>query len=170
MGKGAVIAIVIIAVLVILGGIGFFVYTNMGNDNPGTNPATQGSKNPSGSNIGFEDDQGDVVKKGSSGITIPGWKEISIDAGTTEVYVDLYNPQQNEGKYYMTFELKLAGTGETLYASKLVKAGDHIKKITLSKPLDRGTYDAVLHVQPYTADEALTPTNNADIKLKLIAG
>ncbi|HJJ33784.1 MAG TPA: hypothetical protein O0X19_05375 [Methanocorpusculum sp.] len=165
MRKGTLIVIIVVAILVIFGCVGFVAYNNTGHDTP-----VQTAKNPSGAGLGFEDDQGDVVKKGSSGITIPGWKELAIDAGTTEVYVDFYNPASNEGKFHMTFELKLAATGETLYASKLVKAGDHIKKITLTRPLEKGTYDAVIHVQPYTADEALTLTNNADIKLTLIVG
>ena len=165
MKKGAVIAVIVIVVLLIAGIAGFFVMKNMDAGSPG-----QVVNRPSGSGLGFEDDQSDVVKKSSSGISIPGWKEITIDAGTTEVYVDFYNPQSNEGKVHMTFELKLAGTGEVLYTSRLVRAGDHIKQITLTRALDRGTYDAVLHVQPYTADETMTPTNNADINLKLIAG
>ena len=100
-------------------------------------------------------------------VAIPGWDSFTIPANKTNVSVDFFNPKQNEGNYYMTFELRLAN-GESLYQSGLVRAGDHIQNITLSHGLPAGTYDAYVHIQPYTADDDLIETNNADMALKLI--
>ena len=107
------------------------------------------------------------------GVTIPGWGTITIPAGETEITsVDFYNPTENEGYYYLTFELRILDDSnegyEVIYSSQLVPAGQHIQQITLSRALEAGEYEAVVHVQPYKMDEAQTPTNNADMKTTLI--
>ena len=106
---------------------------------------------------------------GSGGIAIPGWGMIEIPAGQTEVAVDFPNPVQNAERYYLTFQLMLKDTGEVLYQSGLVPPGKVIQAITLSRPLEAGTYAAVVRVQPYRMDEEKTPTNNADMETELIA-
>lgn len=106
----------------------------------------------------------------SPGVAIPGWGKITIPANETDVTVDFYNPEENEDLYYLTFELRLPdenGGYEVLYSSGLVKAGNHIQKITLSHELAEGTYDAVVFVQPYRMD-GVTPTNNAETQTLLI--
>lgn len=106
------------------------------------------------------------------GISIPGWNSISIPRNKKEVTVDLYNPEANEGQYHLTFELRLPDDSEqgyeVLYKSGLVDPGLHIQNITLSRELDAGVYDAMIHVQPYRMDEQKTATNNADMQTKLI--
>ena len=107
------------------------------------------------------------------GVTIPGWRSITIPAGETEITsVDFYNPEENEDYYYLTFELRIPDDSgeeyEVIYSSQLVPPGQHLQKITLSRPLEAGEYDAVIHVQPYKMDEAQTPTNNADLETILI--
>lgn len=64
-------------------------------------------------------------------------------------------------------ETKPNGGYEVLYKSGLVEAGNHIQKITLSRGLAEGTYDAIIFVQPYRMD-GITPTNNAETKTQLI--
>ena len=106
----------------------------------------------------------------SQGVAIPGWGTITIPVNTTEVTVDFFNPEQNKDLYYLTFELRLPdGNGgyEVLYKSGLIEAGNHIQKITLSRGLEAGTYDAIIFVQPYRMD-GVTPTNNAETKTQLI--
>ena len=104
----------------------------------------------------------------SGGIAIPGWGSITLPANQTEVTVDFPNPEANEGRYYLSFALRLKETGEELYVSGLVPPGQTIQTITLSRPLEAGSYPAVVHVQPYKMDEAQTPTNNADMETELI--
>lgn len=108
----------------------------------------------------------------NSGVSVPGWSSLDFPADTSEVTVDFFNPEENEGKYTLTFELRLPDESEqgyeVLYTSGLVDAGLHIQKINLSRGLEAGVYDATIHVQPYRMDENRTATNNADLKTKLI--
>lgn len=106
----------------------------------------------------------------SQGVSIPGWGTITIPANKTDVTVDFYNPEQNNGLYYLTFELRLPdeyGGYEVLYKSGLIQAGNHIQKITLSHGLAAGTYNAVIFVQPYRMD-GITPTNNLETQTLLV--
>ena len=131
-------------------------------------------KNPGGVQLdpnqgGYQDPDSDGGTA-SQGVAIPGWGVMAIPANQREVTVDFYNPKQNEGRYYLTFELRLPdGNGgyEVLYRSGLIEAGNHIQKITLSHGLAEGIYDAVIFVQPYRTD-GVTPTNNAETQTRLI--
>lgn len=99
-------------------------------------------------------------------IIMPGWKQIIIDADTTDISgIDFYNPESNKGYYYLKFQLKIKD--EVLYESNLVEPGKHIQKIKISRPLKAGVYDAVVFIQPYKLDME-TPTNSGEVKVKLI--
>lgn len=100
-------------------------------------------------------------------IVLPGWESISISADTTNITegIDFYNPEANKNYYYLTFELKIGE--ESLYKSDLVPPGKHIQKITLSRPLKAGEYEASIFMQPYKYDKT-TRTNNGVVKVKLI--
>lgn len=108
----------------------------------------------------------------AEGIAVPGWNTLNIPKDKKEVTVDFYNPEENEGRYQMTFELRLPDESaqgyEVLYKSGLVDPGLHIQNITLSHELEEGTYDATIHVQPYRMDEQKTATNNADLQTQLV--
>ena len=109
--------------------------------------------------------QGETVRN----VSIAGFKTLKIAANTTEVTVDFYNPEANEGEFLMTFELLLptADGYEMVYSSGLVDAGQHIRNISLSHPVAVGTYeDCILHVQPYFARSG-EPTNAAEIRFTL---
>lgn len=159
-----------LAVVLVVGGVAVGIKLGSGTsrDVPG------GSRGTSGPQLELDPNAGEFVapepqeQSGGEGIAIPGWGSITIPAGQTEVTVDFPNPEANEGKYYLSFELRLQDTGEVLYTSGLVKPGLHIQKITLARALEAGTYTAVIHVQPYKMDENLTPTNNADMETQLI--
>lgn len=134
------------------------------------------SNDPTLGGIQLDPNQGGYVdpnqssNQSSQGVAIPGWGAIVMPPNTTEITVDFYNPEANKDLYYLTFELRLPeGNGgyETLYKSGLIEAGNHIQKITLSRGLAEGTYDAVIFVQPYRMD-GVTPTNNAETKIVLI--
>ena len=108
-------------------------------------------------------------------VAIPGWGRITIPSGTTEITsVDFYNPKENEGLYYLTFELLLPTDSDdyiSLYKSGAVPPGKHIQKITLNQTLGSGNYDALIHVQPYRINEdgsVGTPTNNANMGTTLV--
>ena len=40
-------------------------------------------------------------------------------------------------------------------------------KVTLTRPLEKGEYPAVLRVQPYRMNDSRTPTNNAELDIVL---
>ena len=130
----------------------------------------------SGNELVVDPNAGDYVepeKEGpSQGVAIPGWGTITIPVNTKDVTVDFYNPVANKDLYYLTFELRLPNDSdegyEVLYKSGLVEPDKHIQKITLSHGLEAGTYDAIIHVQPYKMDANKTPTNNADMKTTIV--
>lgn len=117
----------------------------------------------------FEEEQTRESSEGSvtGGITIPGYSEIVVDAGTTEVSVDLNNPEENH--VYFQIDFYLPETDETIYTSKLLKPGQHLYDITLNRPLEEGEYDLIIRYGTFSADEALTPRNGAEVNCKLKA-
>lgn len=133
---------------------------------------TQSLKKPSGGGMRFEAGVGISsnieTPAQQQGIAVKGMAQMFIPAGEKTVAASFENPKENTGLYYLTFELKadIGGKSETLYTSGLVKAGEQVSSITLSQPLEKGKYSAVLHIQPYSI--SLAPTNNADIPLTLI--
>ena len=118
--------------------------------------------------LGVDEDVGDGSKKA---VAIPGYPSFTIPAGVTEVTsAEFYNPSANKDLYYLTYELKLVhddGSRETLYKSALVPPGMQLTKITLSRQLSAGVYDAEIFVQPYKMSDK-TATNNAIMKTTLI--
>lgn len=102
-----------------------------------------------------------------SGIAIPGWDHIEMEADKTDVKVNLTNPEDNAGKYYMQFTVYLDGEDEPLAETGLVRGGESALELHLAHPLSAGEYPATVHIQPYRVQDT-TPTNNADIELMLI--
>ena len=102
-----------------------------------------------------------------SGIAIPGWDHIKIDADKTDVKVNLINPEDNADRYYMKFTVYLDGEDEPLAETGLIRGGESALELHLTHPLSAGEYHATVHVQPYRVQDS-TPTNNADIELMLI--
>ena len=108
----------------------------------------------------------------AGGVAVPGWGKLTIPANTKDnIVVDFYNPEQNADKYYLTFEIRIPSNNElgyeVLYTSGLVEPGKHIQSISLTRGLEAGEYDAIIHVQPYRMGTK-AKTNNADLKTKLI--
>lgn len=169
--------ILLILLLIALLGVGIWIGVSLNRQPDDPNPNQSGVQlDPNQGGVQLDPNQGGYVDPNqgnntpSQGVAIPGWGKIVIPPNTTEVTVDFYNPEQNEGLYYLTFELRLPdGNGgyEVLYKSGLIEAGNHIQKITLSRGLAEGTYDAVIFVQPYRMD-GITPTNNAETRTQLI--
>ena len=161
----------VLAVLLVLcgtwilwGGVPFF---------PAAAPNDGGSSSQGGGLV-IDPDAGEYVEpEPTPGVTIPGFGKMTIPVNTKELKgINLHNPIENEGWYYLTYKLCLLDedeqVSEVLYASQLVPPGQYIQDITLSHGLKAGTYDAVMQVQPYRiADKS--PTNNADLRLIIIA-
>ena len=107
-------------------------------------------------------------EESTGGIAIPGWGSIHIQAGETLVDVNLENPIDNEGKYYLSFSVYLKDQDEPLAETGLIQPGESALKLSLSHPLDAGEYEAVVLVQPYRMADS-SATNNAEIETILIA-
>ena len=109
------------------------------------------------------------------GVAIPGRGCITLPAGVTEAATTLKNPEANEGWYYLTFEMRLptvdeetgAESYEVLFTTGLIPPGQYCNKVTLTRALEPGEYNVILHVQPYRISDK-TPTNNADMETVLV--
>lgn len=116
----------------------------------------------------FVEPEIEELENSSEGIAIPGWGSITVKAGETEVAVNLKNPEENRDRYDLTFTIILDGEEEALAGTGLIPAGKSALKLRLAKPLEPGTYDATVLVQPYRVDDG-SKTNNAEIKTVIIA-
>ena len=100
------------------------------------------------------------------GVAIPGWGSLTIPAGVTEVQTAIQNPTDNEGWYYLTFQLRLKETNEVLFTTGLIPPGQYCNKVTFNRAMEPGEYDAIVRVQPYRISDQ-SPTNNADLAITL---
>ena len=119
----------------------------------------------------FEEDQerpDSTDQEGSvaDGIQIPGYKSITIPAGTKDVSVELMNPEENQVYFQISFYLP--DTEETIYTSKMIKPGQHLYEITLEKEMEAGEYPLTVRYDTFSADEAMTPRNGAEVNCTLI--
>lgn len=165
------ILVVILAVLLFLmggtmifwGGVPFF---------PATTPNDGGSTSQ-GTGLVVDPNAGEYVPGViERSVVVRGFDELTIPPYTREIIgVDLHNPIDNDGLYYLTFQLSLLDdndeVSETLYESQLVPPGLYLQDITLSRGLAPGKYEAVMHVQPYRIAD-LSPTNNVNLKMTII--
>ncbi|MBQ8556869.1 MAG: hypothetical protein IJ438_13520 [Clostridia bacterium] len=100
------------------------------------------------------------------GISIPGWSGISFAAGSRVVSVPFYNPQSNEGWYYLTFQVRLNETEDVLFTTGLIAPGQYCNMVTMNCDLPAGKYEGTLFVQPYLMDD-LSVTNNLKMPLSI---
>ena len=73
------------------------------------------------------------------------YSEYTVAGG--ELGITLSNPEANA--YYLTFEIALAETGETLYRSYMVAPGLSIEGVSLSELPEAGGYNAELIIRAY---------------------
>ena len=119
----------------------------------------------------FEEDQerpdsADQEGSVAEGIQIPGYKSITIPSGTKDVSVELMNPEENQVYFQISFYLP--DTDETIYTSKMIKPGQHLYEITLEKEMAAGEYPLTVKYDTFSADEAMTPRNGAEVNCTLI--
>lgn len=83
----------------------------------------------------------------SKQIEMQGFSNWFVPAGKTDnLKISLLNPQDNP--CYFTFEIRLRENDELLYKSKLLPPGKEIKSIDISRSLEKGTYNAYVHIIP----------------------
>ncbi len=101
----------------------------------------------------------------TAGIAIPGYKNITIKAGTTDVKMNLQNPEGNPCYFVISLMLE---DGTVLYKSKMIEPGKGLYEIELLNTLEKGEYAAAVKYETYSLDE-LNPLNGALVKITLIA-
>lgn len=101
----------------------------------------------------------------TAGIAIPGYKSITIDAGETDIKVNLQNPQGNPCYFVISLVLQ---DGTELYKSKMIEPGKGLYDITINNPLEKGEYPAVVKYETFSLND-LNPLNGAEVKITLIA-
>ena len=74
---------------------------------------------------------------------------ITLEDGATGT-LNLSNLTQSEND--CEIEITLAQTGEVLYRSQRLKAGETLETITLETPLPSGTYDVFVKTHTYAKD------------------
>ena len=93
------------------------------------------------------------------GTQIPGYSSAEMNAGDTSLHLSIGNPKENSVGMFATLRLS---DGTVLYESPLLKPGQGLTDIPLSKSLEKGTYDAVVVYQCVLLDEDNTPLNAAE--------
>lgn len=152
--------IILVAILLVAAVIAAIVYVN-------TRPTEVTNYN----SAVFEEEQtkSDVETEDGSvtaGIQIPGYTSITIAADTTDVSVELVNPEENNVYFQISFYLP--DTDETIYTSDLIKPGQTIYDITLERAMEVGEYDMTVIYSTFTADDEMSPRNGAEVNTTLI--
>lgn len=98
-------------------------------------------------------------------IAIPGYEGLTLQAGAKKQSLRLPNPAEND--CYFQISLYLADD-TLLWQSDLIKPGKTSAPITLSRPLDPGTYPgATLRYACFRLDREKPLLNGAETKLTL---
>ena len=141
--------VIILLLLIILALIGALIWMNYRHQNR------------------LDKDQVGIVQGAENSVdyaTIPGFKTLTMTADTKEQEVYFQNPADNNVNLKLTLSL---ADGTQLYESGLIEPGNVVKTITMSKPLESGTYnDAILHYDCFSAENKLC--NNANLTFDLI--
>ena len=96
-------------------------------------------------------------------IDIPGYTNLTLQAGSKSQSVYLSNPEKNAAYFVMTLTLE---NGETLWKGRALYPGEAFTDIKLNKPLDAGDYAAILHYDCFSVSDK-EPLNGAEINLNL---
>ena len=178
-GKSGVASLIVLLALLAVT-VGLFVWQNQSANRGAPEATLSPTVEPSPTvELQIDPNAGELVTPTPAptepGVAIPGWGSITLPAGVTEAATTLKNPEANEGWYYLTFEMRLPTvdeeTGEesyeVLFTTGLIPPGQYCNQVTLTRALEPGEYNVILHVQPYRMSDK-TPTNNADTETLLI--
>ena len=140
--KNITIVIIAVLLLIICALLIIFISSSMNKDN-------QADLAIATDTIKYSTDIMQLGAEDTGDIKIPGYDTITIPANTKDVKITLPNPEGN--KCYFKFELIV--NNESIYTSKLVQPGQAIAQLELTKKLDRGEYDLIIKVSPYSLED-----------------
>ncbi|MGM9942165.1 MAG: hypothetical protein ACI32N_09300 [Bulleidia sp.] len=157
--------VIVLTAVIAIGGAGFATMIRMNSQQTESNDPPSGNI-PIDPNVN-QDNEGLQTMPEGDGIAIPGFSMLVIQADQKQAAVDFRNPQENEGKYYLSYAMFMKDSGELLAETDYVPAGSSITVITLTRALPAGEYDVIIRVQPCRMDGTLT--NNAEMEVHLTA-
>ena len=99
----------------------------------------------------------------SENIDIPAYENLTLQAGSKSQSVYLFNPEKNAAYFVMTLTLE---NGEMLWTGKALYPGEAFTGIMLNKPLEAGSYTAILHYDCFSVSDN-EPLNGAEVQLNL---
>lgn len=101
-------------------------------------------------------------------ILLPAYTDLTMKADTDEIYVALYNPEDNP--CYFRFTIILDGEKEEeLFKTELVPPGQAVTKVTLPRKFEKGEYPITIRINSYLLTDSEKEVNGGEIKTKLIA-
>lgn len=100
-------------------------------------------------------------------IAIPGYGDLTIQAGTDELYAALVNPEGNQ--CYFKYRVVLKDGNKIVYESDLIKPGMAVTNVKLNQKINAGVYDIQLVVLAYSLDDYEKQLNGGVIETKLVA-
>ncbi len=96
--------------------------------------------------------------------------QVFAEANSTSALVDWRNEEDSE--QYLSFEIRLPDDSEqgyeVLYKSGLLAPGESISDIKLTRELEAGVYDIVLHYDAYQMDENKTASGGSDDSFEML--
>lgn len=98
----------------------------------------------------------------SGNINIPGYESLDFKAGETAQTTRFHNPPENTCYFRLTLTLD----GEDLWQSGYIAPGETAYDITLSRPLEKGEYQAKLKYECFTLQDK-SPLNGMDLDLAI---
>lgn len=147
-------------IILLLAGLGWLIYGWLSGRSSATQPVQSSSAyiDPEASawEVGIEPPKQDAAQES---ILIPGYSGASMLAGDTVLKLRIGNPEDNTCYLKATLQLE---DGTVLYESGLLEPGSGFEQIELNQTLEAGTYEAWVHYQGYSMDEARSELNGSD--------
>lgn len=153
----------IIALIALLAAAGFLIRNAvLANAEPETTTKAYGEVDPNAV-YGIPDiSVPDKIDTKGREIEIVGIPSMKFKAGELEQTHILTNPEGNP--CYFQIEIVLLDTNEVIYTSKLLPPGYSISKFNITRPLEAGTYSAMVKFNTFTFDKEQKRLNGGQSK------
>ena len=99
------------------------------------------------------------------GIKIPGYGELSVEAGDKNWKITLANPKDND--CYFKYSITIGEDETPIYESDYIEPGKAIREFQVNKALDAGDYTIYMNISTYSMDGKNTRLNGASVKADL---
>ncbi|MGX8850573.1 hypothetical protein [Amedibacillus sp. YH-ame10] len=103
----------------------------------------------------------------STGILLPGYKDINMEANTDTAYVALYNPENNP--CYFKFKITLQETGEVIYQSKMIPPGYAVKSVQFDRKFKTGIYPITIYIETNSLEDYTETMNGGELPTRIVA-